>query len=126
MGDQPPDSAFPGDGRIRRRDDRREGFHDAFGRHCQRFMGMLNHEHVGDIAEVVVALAQILRLGHDIQTAVLQPLGSGIARQQIEFVVGKGCRLRIAVVGFMDDAVSHGLASLAIIEKWGVVGTRAR
>jgi hypothetical protein len=54
---------FPGC-RVRRcqASDRRGCLHHADGAHGQLVVGLLHHEHVGDVAEVVRSLVQVLGL----------------------------------------------------------------
>lgn len=87
---------------------------------------MLHHEDMGGIPEVVAALLQVLRFGHDRQAALQHLLALGLAGLQHQFVLRKRSRFRIAVNRLVGDAVFHGFESCEMVEKWGVAGTRLK
>jgi hypothetical protein len=52
-------------------------------------VGLLHHEYVGDVAEVVRSLVQVLGLRDDGQSALDYLLGAGVAGMQEQFVLGE-------------------------------------
>ena len=93
MGRQLPDHFFPGRGGVRRRGGRYGCFQLTDSGHGQLVMGLLHHENLDPVAEIIDPAMQILGLGLNIHPALDHPLAGGFPGLQKQLVLGKGGRL---------------------------------